>query len=127
MKKKAILFLALGMTASGFMACKKTTAFSYKASCSTACKVSYYDSDGNFVARSGFGTSFEQDIAALEFQPVQVAVQSSVCPETGACDSSLFLNDEIRVELWKGDEKICEQSTSGKPLQAVSCKYKWEQ
>lgn len=127
MHKKTILFLAIALAGSAFTACKKTTGFTYKASCSTSCKVSYYDSEGGFVSRSDIGTTFEQSIEALQFQPVQVAIQSSVCPQTGACDSSLFLNDAIRVELWKGDEKICEQEASGKALQAVSCKYVWEQ
>lgn len=126
MKTKILPLFLAGLTGLGLASCKKKTAFTYKAGCSTACKVSYYDSEGSFVARTDAGTSFELDIEAGQFQPVQVAVQSSVCPETGACDSSLFLSDAIYVELWKGDEKICEESSTGKALQAVTCKYTWE-
>jgi len=121
--RKATLFLAsaaLLMTA----ACKKVTDFRYKTSC-TQCKVTYYDEDGKLVSQEAHTGSFEKEISVPRFNPIMVAVQSTVCPNAGACDSSLFVNDVITIELWKGSEKICGDTSTGKKLQAVTCNYVW--
>jgi hypothetical protein len=113
-------------------ACKKETSFTYKASCDD-CLISYYDESGNFVSREAHQGSFEKEISVVEFSPVMIAVKSSKCPESTVtlpasttCDSTLFVNDVIMIELWRSGEKIFADTSMGKPEQAISHSYIWQ-
>jgi|GEM_PF-1041493 len=115
-----------------FSACKKETSFTYKAICDD-CQISYYDESGNFVSREALQGSFEKEISVVEFSPVMIAVKSAKCPETSVttptsttCDSALFVNDVIMIELWKSGEKIFADTSTGKPEQALSHSYIWQ-
>ncbi len=120
-----ILFFASALILIGTLAsCTKKTAFTYKVDCQI-CRISYFDSDGRFVTDEMVQNEKEIQIEIKEFEAVQIAAQSLVCPLNAACDSALFTQDSIRVELLKGSELICTQSKSGEPLQAVSCTYSW--
>jgi hypothetical protein len=125
------LFFAVCLVVS-FVACKKETTFKYKATCDN-CKISYYDENGTFVVREDHQGTFEKEISVEDFSPVMIAVKSSACPETTnttptttTCDSALFVNDVIMVELWKSGEQINTDTSMGKPEQAISFSYDWQ-
>lgn len=131
MRKTALYFVAFSIVLF-FAACKKTTSFTYKATC-TDCKISYYDENGNFISREDHQGSFEKEISVKEFSPVMIAVRSSACPEntvttlnSTTCDSALFVNDVLMVYVLKAGEQIFGDTVSGKPLQAISYNHDWQ-
>lgn len=122
--KSLYAFTTLILFAICAVSCNKKTPFTYQVDC-TACKISYFDSEGILVSGDSIIGSKTIEIEAIEFRSVQIAAQSTVCPYVGTCDSSTFINDVVKVELKKGNETICTQSKSGTPLQAVTCSYQW--
>ena len=127
--KTTLLLSSLALLLS---ACKKETSFTYKASCED-CLISYYDESGNLVSRESHQGSFEKEISVAQFSPVMIAVKSSKCPESSVtlpasttCDSALFVNDVIMIELWKSGEKVFADTSMGKPEQALSHSYIWQ-
>lgn len=108
-----------------FTACTKKHAFTYSVEC-PQCQISYFDTEGRFVAKEAVTGSKSIEIEVAQFTAVQISAQSTVCVAGSPCDSVALAADLIKVELKKGDKVECTQSKSGEAYQAVSCVYIWE-
>jgi hypothetical protein len=106
-----------------FWGCKKTESFTYKAFC-TECKISYYDEKGFFVAQEPASGNFEKQLDVPEFANIMIALQSAVHLDSAA-GNPIFNSDVVRVELYKGSDLVCSDTSVGKKLQAVTCSYSW--